>query len=225
MGVARCFIVSDLHLGSAYFYHRHFSAWLDALPPEVPLVLNGDVIDDPGQALPAAHRAVLERLVCESRARPVIWVHGNRDAHFRPAEPGQIRFVDSWRLDRRLLVVHGHRLDQLMPRYAAFKWVFRRLHRCRIWLGGGDAHVAQYAKQWPVLYRVLNEHVARNALRVARREGVAAIACGHTHAAMAIKRQGRYYFNTGAWTEKPLHFLEVAPDSITLQTYCEDNCD
>ena len=67
MGVARCFIVSDLHLGSAYFYHRHFLSWLDTLPQGVPLVLNGDVIDRPGQALPAAHRAVLERLVNASR--------------------------------------------------------------------------------------------------------------------------------------------------------------
>ena len=42
-----------------------------------------------------------------------------------------------------------------MPRHAAFKWAFRRLHRCRIWLGGRDAHVAEYAKKWPLLYRYL----------------------------------------------------------------------
>lgn len=219
MGVAHCFIVSDLHLGSAYFYHRNFSSWLDALPKGVPLVLNGDVLDEPGQTLPDAHRAVLERLVSESQSRLVIWVHGNRDAQFKLAEPGRIRFVDSWRLDQRLLVVHGHRLDQLMPRYAAFKWAFRCLHHCRIRLGRRDAHVAEYAKKWPLLYRVLNEHVARNALRVARQEGVEAIVCGHTHAAMALERQGRRYFNTGAWTEKPLHFLEVAPDCMVLRTY------
>ena len=76
MGVTRCFVVSDLHLGrrllpSAYFHHRHFSSWLDTLPKGVPLVLNGDVIDRPGQALPDAHRAVLERLVSERIAIPV----------------------------------------------------------------------------------------------------------------------------------------------------------
>ena len=71
---------------------------------------------------------------------------------------------------------------------------------------------------------VLNEHVARNALRVAQQEGVEAVVCGHTHAAMAIERQGRCYFNTGAWTEKPLHFLEVAPDRMALHIY-EDDCD
>ncbi len=224
MNVTRCFVVSDLHLGSAYFYHRDFLSWLDALPKGVPLVLNGDVVDEPGQALPAAHRAVLERLGRESQSRLVIWVHGNRDAQFKLAAPGQIRFVDSWRLNERLLVMHGHRLDRLMPRHSAFKWAFRCLHRCRIWLGGRDAHVAEYAKKWPLLYRVLNEHVARNALRVAQQEGVEAVACGHTHAAMAIERQGRRYFNTGAWTEKPLHFLEVAPDRMALHTY-EDDCD
>ena len=87
------------------FTIANFSSWLDALPEGVPLVLNGDVIDEPGQALPAAHRAVLERLVCESQSRPVIWVYGNRDAEFKLADSGQIRFVDSWRLDQRLLVI------------------------------------------------------------------------------------------------------------------------
>ena len=106
-----------------------FLSWLDALPKGVPLVLNGDVIDEPGRALPDAHRAVLERLVRESQSRPVIWVHGNRDDQFKLTDSGQIRFVDSWRLERRLLVIHGHRLDRLMPRHSAFKWVFRRLHR------------------------------------------------------------------------------------------------
>ena len=81
-----------------------------------------------------------------------------------------------------------------MPRHSAFKWAFRCLHRCRIWLGGRDAHVGRVRQEWSLLYRVLNEHVARNALRVARHEGVEAIVCGHTHAAMAIERQGRCYF-------------------------------
>lgn len=219
MGVKSCFIVSDLHLGSAYFHHQTFLAWLDALPAEAQLVLNGDTIDEPRRPLPDEHRVVLERLVSESQTRSVVWVYGNHDADFELAEKGGIQFVDSWEIERRLLVVHGDRLDRLMPRHGFFKWIFRRFYRLRVRLGFRNMHVAEYAKKWALFYRVLNEHVARNALRAARKGGFAAVVCGHTHAAMDLERQGYRYFNTGSWTEKPLHFLEVAPDRIALQIY------
>ena len=219
MGVERSFIVSDLHLGSAYSRHETFISWLDALPRGVQLVLNGDIIDDPCSPLPEDHRAVLDRLVSESRNRQVIWVYGNHDAKFELAEKGEIQFADSWTIERRLLVVHGDRLDRLMPRHGIFKWLFRRFHRLRVIFGFRNMHVAEYAKKWSLFYRILSEHVANNALRSAREQGFAAVVCGHTHAPMDIERQGLRYFNTGSWTESPLHFLEVTPDDIALQTY------
>ena len=219
MDAESCFIVSDLHLGSDYFYHRNFLAWLDALPVGAQLVLNGDIIDEPRRSLPGAHQAVLERLVRESYKRPVVWVYGNHDAEFELAESGQIQFGDSWEIKRRLLIVHGDRLDEMMSKHGIFKWFFRHFHRLRVLLGFQNVHVAAYAKRWSLLYRVLSKHVANNALRAARQRGFAAIVCGHTHAAMDLEYQGCRYFNTGSWTEKPLHFLEVAPDRITLQIY------
>ena len=223
MDAESCFIVSDLHLGSAYFHHRNFLAWLDALPVGAQLVLNGDIIDEPRRPLPDEHRAVLERLVCESHKRPVVWVYGNHDAEFELAASGQIQFVDSWEIERRLLIVHGDRLDKLMPKHGFFKWLFRRFHRLRVVLGFQNVHVAEYAKRWRLFYRVLNDHVAKNALRAARQQGFAAVVCGHTHAAMDLEHQGCRYFNTGSWTEVPLHFLEVAPDRIALRIYEENS--
>ena len=70
-------------------------------------------------------------------------------------------------------------------------------------------HVAQYAKKWGALYRVLNDHVAGKAIRLAETHGFAAITCGHTHSAMDLERDGRRYFNTGAWTEEPHYYLRV----------------
>ena len=219
MGVERSFIVSDLHLGSAYFHHETFESWLDALPPGVQLVLNGDIIDDPRVPLPEQHRAVLGRLVSESHNRSVVWVYGNHDAQFILADKGEIQFADSWTIARRLLVVHGDRFDRLMPKHGLFKWLFRRYHRLLVRLGFRNMHVAEYAKKWALFYQVLNEHVARNALRAAREQGLTAVVCGHTHSPMDIERKGLRYFNTGSWTEKPLHFLEVSPDDIALQRY------
>jgi UDP-2,3-diacylglucosamine pyrophosphatase LpxH len=223
MIVERSFIVSDLHLGSAYFHHETFISWLDALPGGVQLVLNGDIIDDPRAPLPEEHGAVLDRLVSESRIRPVIWVYGNHDAEFELAEKGEIQFADSWAIERRLLVVHGDRLDRLMPRHGIFKWLFRRFHRLRVMFGFRNMHVAEYAKKWSLFYRMLSEHVANNALRCAREQGFGAVVCGHTHAPMDIERQGLRYFNTGSWTESPLHFLEVTPDDIILQIHEDGN--
>ena len=212
-------VVSDLHLGSEFFFHHRFLEWLDSLPLETILVLNGDTIDDPDEELPREHVAVLERLIEESQRREVVWVYGNHDADFFIEHAGNIRFVKHWEVERRLLVLHGHSLDQVMPRHIHFKRFFKLMHRALIALGFPKVHVAQYAKKWEFLYRVLNEHVMRNALRAARDNGFGAVACGHTHAAMQMKRDGRTYYNTGAWTEEPLHYLAVSRDGIGLRTY------
>ena len=221
MGGELSFIVSDLHLGSEFFHQELFFSWLDQLPPGARLVLNGDIVDDSRKSLPAGHQAVLDRLVEESRRRPLVWVFGNHDQGLSLEDTGEIEFVDSWEVGRRLLVVHGDHLDDVMPRHGFFKWGFKRFHRLLITLGARKVHVAEYAKKWAFLYRVLNEHMVRNGLRVARKLGFAAIACGHTHAAADVERDGWRYLNTGAWTEKPLHYLRVDAESIQLRVYGE----
>lgn len=213
------FIVSDLHLGSPYCRHRPFLAWLASLPAAAPLILNGDIIDDPRDPLGPEHQAVLQYLVAESHQRPLIWVHGNHDEDLALADTGQIQFVRHWAIDRRLLIVHGDALDEVMPRHYFFKKFFKMVHRLRIRLGFPDVHVAQYAKKWGLLYRVLNRHVARKALRVARTQGFAAVTCGHTHSAMDLREGEVRYLNTGAWTEEPHHFICVTPDDIQLCVY------
>ena len=223
MSSETAFIVSDLHLGSKFFHCEQFLSWLDQLPAGARLILNGDIIDEPPKPLPCEHREVVDRLVEESHRRPLVWIYGNHDEDFVMENPGEIEFVDTWEIDRRLLVMHGATLDNVMPRHGFFKWAFKRFHRLRTALGFGHVHVAEYAKKWAFLYRVLNEHVARNALKAAGKLGFAAIVCGHTHAAMEIERDGRRYLNTGAWTEKPLHYLEVTGERISLQVYEEEN--
>ncbi len=213
------FIVSDLHLGSEHFHHQNFLSWLDGLPRDARLILNGDTIDDTRQPLCPEHQAVLVRLVRESYQRPLIWVYGNHDAGLILEDPGQIRFVQHWEIGRRLLVVHGDSFDQLMPRHGLFRTLFKLFHRLRIALGFRNVHVAQYAKKWDFLYRVLNRHVAHNALGTAGGRGFQAVTCGHTHAVMALEQDGVRYLNTGAWTEEPLCYIVVNPATIDLRQY------
>ena len=219
MAAGDTYIVSDLHLGSVYFRHESFLRFLREMPEGARLVLNGDTIDDPGDPLPPEHERVLRRLVEESSRRPVVFVYGNHDDGFGLDQPGRIQFVRKLTVDGRLLVVHGDKLDGVMPRHPWFISLFRRFHRLRVRLGLEDVHVAHYAKSWGLLYRVLNEHVARRALAAARAEGLEAITCGHTHAAMELEREGRRYLNTGAWTEEPHHYVAVSGGRIDLKVY------
>lgn len=213
------YIVSDLHLGSSHFCRANFLRFLDDLPAGARLVLNGDTIDEPGEPLPAEHEVVLRRLVAESQTRPIVWVHGNHDEAFALADPGRIQFVRRWHVDDRLLILHGDRLDGIMPRHRLFRRAFKVFHRLRVCLGFDDVHVAHYAKRWALFYRVLNEHVARRAIDAAEREGFGAVTCGHTHAPMDVERAGRRYLNTGAWTEEPNHYVAVTDGAIDLRVY------
>ena len=213
------YVVSDLHLGDRHFCCTQFLAWLDGLPVEAALILNGDIIDDPDQRLCAEHDSVLRRLVAESYSRTVVWVRGNHDRDFVLPDPGGIRFENQWEIGRQLLVVHGDDLDEVMPRHRMFKALFKLFHRAMVFAGLPDVHVARYAKKWGFLYGVLNDHVADKAIRRAASSGHRAVTCGHTHAPMDMHRDGRRYLNTGAWTEEPLHFLSVVGERIALEEF------
>ena len=213
------FVVSDLHLGNEYFFHDNFLSWIESLPEGAGIVLNGDIIDSPGAALEGEHRQVLERLVAESNSRPVVWVYGNHDREVELEDSGQIQFAPHWEIERRLLIFHGDRLDDLMPRHGLFKSAFKILHRAGILIGLPNVHVAKYAKKWDFLYRVLNEHVAHKAVKRAAHLGFAAVTCGHTHASMDLVRDGTRYLNTGSWTEEPHYYLAVNGTEINLFSY------
>ena len=132
------YIVSDLHLGNAYFHQLAFDNWLQTIPEKATLVLNGDVIDDPDLPLSNAHEQTLHMIVAESHQRRVIWVYGNHDADFHMADSGEIEFVSEWAIEKRLHIVHGNNLDDLMPRRGLFKWVFRCFHQFFVALGLRD---------------------------------------------------------------------------------------
>jgi UDP-2,3-diacylglucosamine pyrophosphatase LpxH len=216
MSESYIYIVSDLHIGSEFFHRDNFIAWLDGLPDAARLVLNGDIIDEPEKPLLIDDQSVIARLVEESYRRSLVWVYGNHDAGVVLDDSGQIQFVNRWSIDARLLIVHGDRFDEMMPRHGVFRALFRFWHRVLKSMGFFKGHVAFYAKRWKFFYNKLNEHVAQKALREARDHHFEAVTCGHTHAAMDIERDGVRYLNTGAWTEMPHHYIRVDADGIHL---------
>lgn len=210
-------VVSDLHLGSPYCQHEAFVRFLDRLPADSALILNGDILDRPHACLPPAHDGVLDRLRYESYERKIVWIYGNHDAWHILSDPAQITFAEHFSVEDRLLITHGHTFDDLMPKSRPFMKLFLRWHQFRLRCGAQPRHVADYAKQWPGLYRVLTQHVMRNAVRAAKSEGFRAITCGHTHYPETLFCEGVHYLNTGSWTETPNFYVAMTPHTLELR--------
>jgi UDP-2,3-diacylglucosamine pyrophosphatase LpxH len=209
-------IVSDLHIGSRYFLFEYFESFLDSIPPDHEIVLNGDIIDNPYADLEPCQQAVLERIEERSYYQEVVWVKGNHDNGYMPRGFGRVRFRPFHTIGDRLLVMHGDQFDEVMPRSQGFVKVFQIMHDLRVKLGAKPVHVAHYAKRWDMFYRVLRRNVMLNAVDCAKANGYGAVACGHTHYAEDSVCDGIRYINTGAWTECPAFYLMVTEKKMTL---------
>jgi len=213
-------IISDVHLGSRHCLYAELMAFLDRLPDDAALVLNGDIDSYRLRAsagLQIRREAALARLREESARRKVAWVRGNHD-WLRPADDlPEVLFVPDLAIDGALFVAHGHVFDSLKPNTFPLIWFFRMLHRIRILLGAESVHVARYAKRYPRLYGILRRHVANRAVAFARRNGYAAVTCGHTHFAEDTQIDGIRYLNTGSWTETPVFQLRVDGGFLELK--------
>jgi len=104
-----------------------------------------------------------------------------------------------------------------MSRNQAFIKAFKLMHDLRVKLGARPIHVAQYAKKWGILYKVLRKNVMRNAVNCALENGYEGVTCGHTHYPEERIFNGIRYMNTGAWTEAPAFYLLVTAEEMMLK--------
>jgi len=160
-------IASDLHIGSRHFLVHCFRKFLGNLPEDHALILNGDILDNPYIKLHPSHRQILDLIEQVSLPRKVIWILGNHDIGYTPKKFGEVQFKKSCVLDNRLLIIHGYDFDEIMPRNQAFIKAFKTMHNLRVKLGAEPVHVAQYAKKWNMLYKVLCKNVMMNAVKCA----------------------------------------------------------
>lgn len=210
-------IISDLHLGSHYFFHQGFENFLKSIPQDCELILNGDVIDNPKKKLQPSHKQILNRIEQVSCRQKVIWVRGNHENGFSPNGFKHIHFKSYYTIEDRLLIAHGYDFDEIMPRSQIFIQLFKLMHDLMIKLGSKPVHVAHFAKKFERLYKVLRDNVMKNAVNCARENGYEAVICGHTHYPEDRVVDGIRYMNTGAWTESPSFYLRVIGDEMTLK--------
>jgi UDP-2,3-diacylglucosamine pyrophosphatase LpxH len=209
-------IISDLHIGSPYFRFGIFERFIETLPTDYELILNGDIIDSPYAKMASSDQQVLDLLKTMSCRQKVVWLRGNHDNGYVPDNFGNTIFKSSYRIGTRLLIAHGDDFDEIMPRSRLFIKAFKLMHNLRIRMGARPVHVAEYAKKWEAFYRVLRKNIALNAVKCATENGFEAVTCGHTHFPEDITLDGIRYINTGAWTEEPAHYLLVTADEMKL---------
>jgi len=211
-------IISDIHLGSKFCMADRLMQFIRALPPGATLVLNGDSVDKWHPRFPPEHVAVVDLLKQEAHRRRVVWLQGNHDRRCPLDDPGQIEFLPSLGVGKRLYVTHGHDFESISC-HKIFIWLFRLLYRLRDRFASDSVHMAFYAKRFQVLYGLLRKHVMMNAVEYAKRNGYRAVTCGHTHCVEDLMVDGIRYINTGSWTEKPLCWLYVDEQNIGLMRW------
>jgi UDP-2,3-diacylglucosamine pyrophosphatase LpxH len=209
-------VISDLHLGSPHCRGEALHSLLDGLGAGETLVLNGDVVDFWTIRMPPRHAEFLARLAERSRAQRVVWVRGNHDPDYMPADPGAIEFAPHFSLPGRVFVAHGHQFDTLRPYNRWFIILFKHFHRLRVTLGAPAVHVAYYAKKFRLLYGVLRRTVAVHAAASGRDNGFPVVVCGHTHYREEREIDGIRVLNTGAWTEPPMMAVRVEAGAVSL---------
>ncbi len=209
-------IVSDLHIGSRYFQFGVFERFMEELPADHELIMNGDIIDSPYLKMEPSDQRALDMIKNISYRQPVVWVRGNHDNGYVPQSFGKTIFKSSHRIGSRLLITHGDDFDDIMPRSRLFIKAFRLLHNLRIKMGARPVHVAEYAKKWKSFYRVLRKNIALNAVKCAAQNGFEAVTCGHTHFPEDLTLNGIRYINTGAWTEFPAFYLQITAQDMVL---------
>ena len=210
-------IVSDLHIGSRFFVTAAFEHFLNQIPEDCELVLNGDIIDNPYEKLSPSHREILDIIKQLSFRYRIIWLQGNHDNGYVPDQFGNVVFKRSHSVEHRLLITHGDDFDEIMPRNQLFMKAFKLLHKARVKVGARPVHVAEYAKKWKSFYKVLRKNVMINAVKCAIENGYEAVTCGHTHYAEDVVFNGIRYINTGAWTESPSFFLHIIKEKMFLK--------
>lgn len=210
-------IVSDLHIGSKYFFHQAFEHFLEGVSKDCELVLNGDIIESPYVKLQPADQRILDRIKEISYQQRVVWVRGNHDNGHIPKGFGKLHIKPTHAIERRLFIAHGHYFDKVMPRSQAFMKAFTLMHDLRVKLGARPVHVAEYAKKWELFYKVLRKNVMINAVNCAKEDGFEAVTCGHTHYAEDRIINGIRYINTGAWTELPAFYLLATDSELVLK--------
>ena len=211
-------VISDLHLESVHTLSEQITLFIESLPEECELILNGDIIDSSYPNLPRENLQILELIRQESFSRKTVWIRGNHDDCSLLQDRGKIHFKRIHTVDNRLLVTHGNELDKIKARIQQLLRPFKLIQFSLVKLGLKPINIAQFAGKFEPFYNLYRKKLRLDAVKFAKKKGFGAITCGHTHYPEDRTVQGVRYINTGAWTEYPPYYLVVSDKEIRLKS-------
>ena len=211
-------VISDLHLESVHTLSEQITLFIESLPEECELILNGDIIDSSYPNLPRENLQILELIRQESFSRKTVWIRGNHDDCSLLQDRGKIHCKRIHTVDNRLLVTHGNELDKIKARIQQLLRPFKLIQFSLVKLGLKPINIAQFAGKFEPFYNLYRKKLRLDAVKFAKKKGFGAITCGHTHYPEDRTVQGVRYINTGAWTEYPPHYLVVNDREIRLKS-------
>jgi len=217
-------VVSDLHLESVHTLSDQIALFIENLPEECDLILNGDIIDSSYPNMPQENLQILELIRQESFRRNIVWIRGNHDDCSLLRDRGRIHFKRIHTVDKRLLITHGNELDKTKARIQQFLRAFKLIQFILVKSSLKPVNVAHLASKFEPFYRLYRRKLMRDAVRFARKNGFEAITCGHAHHPEDRVFQGVRYINTGAWTDYPVFYLLVNEKEISLNRF-DDSVD
>jgi UDP-2,3-diacylglucosamine pyrophosphatase LpxH len=211
-------VISDLHLESMHTLSDQIALFIEKLPEECDLILNGDIIDSSYPNLPRENLKILELIRQESFSRKTVWIRGNHDDCSLLQDRGRIHFKRIHTVDKRLLITHGNELDKTKERMQQLLRPFKLIQFILIKSGFRPVNIARLATRFEPFYKLYRKKLMLDAVKFAKEKGFGAITCGHTHYPEDLKVQGVRYINTGAWTQYPHHYLVVNDREIRLRS-------
>lgn len=208
-------VISDLHFGSNVCEGKLILSFLESLEPATQLIVNGDMTDSYRfKKYKKKHWKALDVL---RRRKNTVFIAGNHEeSREKATDAFGVEFFDSIIIQsggKDFSIQHGHRWDDLLGKYPLLEhlgdFVYAGLQRV-----DKNHRVAKKVKHYFKRFIHCIEKVAKGALQVDVSGGVI---CGHTHFPTHVSYQGRSYWNSGCWTERPGTCVEIENGVVTLK--------
>lgn len=218
-------IISDIHLGSQMCQAKELDEFLSRIRVKY-LILAGDVFDDlKFNRLRHWHWQVLSRIRKISDHCQVIWIRGNHDTVSAPTMSHllgvEVRYHFTWSFnENRFYVVHGDRWDAFIYKHQLLTSILTSMYNAlQRFHSQGMRKITRWLKRRAKLLTRNSEAVRFGAVEFAKKHGINAIFCGHTHMALLTESDGIIYGNDGTWQSDDPHFIGVNHENIQLCKY------
>ena len=226
-------IISDLHLGSDVSRAADALDFLHSVEFRR-LVLLGDIFADLNfRRLTKEHWKFLgyiRKLSNPKHDVEVVWVEGNHDHGLTDVMSHLVGIPVyqeyGWYYQgKRHLAIHGHQFDTFAIKNFKLSLFGQLIY---LWLQKLDSkskRFARYLDRLNTRWLRLSAQVAEGALSYAKQGHAERIFCGHTHAPLALKRDGVEYYNSGAWVDQRCTYVTVGEEGVAIHEYVPESTD